>query len=62
MPDADMNPITGHLLNLVQHKQQAEAAKLALLAELNDKAAQMCSSLEVIHEQLAELLERAKER
>lgn len=62
MPDEQQNPITKHLLNLVQGRQQTEVAKLALLTQIASSCEQVKELLETMKTELHELLEREQKR
>ena len=56
------NPLTAHLLQLVQGRQQGEVAKLTLLSSINEKLDEQLTELRSIRAALDELTERARER
>ena len=60
MAEQPPNPLTSHLLNMVQGRQQTELAKIALLTSLDRKLSEAVVELKSIGEQLDEVLERTK--
>lgn len=62
MAEEKPNPITAHLLNLVQGRQQTEVAKLTLLTQLHEKLVQVEKLLARMEPALNEIVERSRER
>lgn len=64
MADEQTNPLTGHLLSMVQGRQQIEAAKLAVLQAIHERMEAQIVELKGIAEKLEELAarERARDR
>ncbi len=60
MADEKPNPLTAHLLNLVQGRQQTEVAKLTLLGKIAESTQEVSQRLCSIEVRLDELVERSR--
>ena len=60
MAEPEPNPLTQHLLRMVQGREQTEIAKLSLLTAIAGKLDETIHELKSVGEQLDELLERTK--
>ena len=60
MTEERPNPLASHLMSLVEGRQQAEVAKIALLHEISRKAGEIVAELKSANVHLDELLERAR--
>ncbi len=54
------NPLTQHLMSLVEGRQQAEVAKLTLLTQLLEQSKACHAELGKLQTAVAELIERTK--
>lgn len=62
MDEPKPNPLTAHLLNMVQGRQQTEVAKLALLTQIAAGVERIAEHADKTEALLTELLERERER
>ena len=62
MAETEPNPLTAHLLQLVQGRQQGEVAKLTLLSSITEKLDEQLTELRSIRAAVDELAERSRER
>lgn len=60
MDEEKPNPLTTHLLNLVQGRQQAEVAKLTILTQIAESLKQAVARLEAMEARLNEINDRMK--
>ncbi len=62
MAEEKPNPLASHLMNLVEGRQQAEVAKLALLGEISSTAGEILAEIRALRADLQEDRERARAR
>lgn len=60
MDEEKVNPLTTHLLQLVQGRQQAEIAKLTIMTQIAASLERVAEHTDKIETKLTELLERTK--
>ncbi len=60
MAEEQPNPLIGHVMNLVEGRQQTELAKLTILTQIAEGLSAIHSQLQVMDKRLEELVERSR--